>query len=427
MKHVVQAEQIEDPEIAVKPIKKLLVVDDSKLQRKLLTVSLKKWGYDIREAESGVEAMCLIHEDMPDLILSDWMMPEMDGLEFCQELRKLDTDRYVYFILLTSKNEKGDVAEGLEIGADDFLTKPVNLEELGARLSAGERILAMQQQLSDKNDVISNALTEIQDLYTALDNDLIEAKKLQQSLVRERYKDFGTAEVSLLLQSSGHVGGDLVSFFPISDTKIALYAIDVSGHGISSALMTARLAGFFSGSTPEHNIALCFDDDGEIDVISPESVARKMNDLVFNEMDTEHYFTLLLAYVDLSTGRVDVTQAGQPYPIIQRATGQTEIVGTGGMPIGLIPDVDFDTFSFDLSKGDRFFMWSDGVTECPDLNDQILEDEGAEKIVQKNRSLNGQKFLDALMWDLNAYAGGAAFPDDISAIVFEFHDHATPK
>lgn len=401
------------PDDQATAVKKLLVVDDSKLQRKLLTVSLRKWGYEIREAESGKEALALCIEDLPDLILSDWMMPEMDGLEFCKNLRKIDAEKYVYFILLTSKSDNGDVALGLEVGADDFLTKPVNHDELKARLSAGERILNMQQKLSE-------TLAEIQILYNAVDKDLLEAKKLQQSLVRERYKDFGPAEVSLLLQSSGHVGGDLVSFFSIDEQRVGLFAIDVSGHGISSALMTARLAGFFSGETPEHNIALRYNATGDITTVPPKEVAEKLNDLVHTEMETEHYFTLLLAYVNLDTGHAEIAQAGQPYPIIQRKNGSTEIIGTGGMPIGLIPDVDFEQFNVTLNRGDRLFMWSDGVTECPDPNGTILEDEGAEKIVRKHTEKRGQKFLEHLMWELGAYAQGDDFPDDISAIVFEF-------
>ncbi len=409
------------PQIETSNTRKLLVVDDSALQRKLITVSLKKWGYDIREASSGREALNMVREEMPDLIISDWMMPDIDGLEFCRELRKIDHETYVYFILLTSKSEKEDVAHGLKIGADDFLSKPVNLEELRARMSAGERILEMQKQLTEKNRIISSTLDELQSLYDALDKDLIEAKKLQHSLVKDRHKSFGNVTASLLLQSSGHVGGDLVSYFQIDETNVGFFAIDVSGHGISSALMTARLAGFFSGTTPEHNIALDFGSDGEIVSVPPREVATKLNHLVLNEMDTDHYFTLLLAYVDLTTGHVEMCQAGQPFPIIQRGNGRTERVGAGGMPIGLIPDISFEDFEFDLNSGDRFFMWSDGVTECPDPNGSMLDDDGAERLVQKNKNLSGKQFLEALMWDLNRFAGGSDFPDDISAIVVEYH------
>lgn len=276
-------------------IKRVLVVDDSRVQRRILSSSLKRWGYEVLEADSGHAALEICQREQLDLILSDWMMPVMNGLEFCKKFRKLERDNYGYFILLTSKSEKNEVAHGLDVGADDFLTKPVNASELRARIRAGERIQQMERELTDKNRTVTDALAEIQCLYDIIDRDLIEAKKLQQSLVKERYRDFGTAEVSLLLRPSGHVGGDLVGFFPISSTQIGLFSIDVSGHGITSALMTARLAGFLSGSTPDQNLALVHCDGGGYSARSPALVAEHLNRIVLGEMDTEHYFTLLLA------------------------------------------------------------------------------------------------------------------------------------
>jgi sigma-B regulation protein RsbU (phosphoserine phosphatase) len=234
----------------------ILVVDDSKLQRKILTSLVKRWGFKVCEAENGEQALEMCKDDQPDIVLSDWMMPGMSGLELCQSFRSLPNDDYGYFILLTSKGEKDEVTEGLRAGADDFLTKPINVDELRARISAGERILDMQRELTKKNCMISETLDELQRVYDSLDKDLIEAKKLQESLIRERHKSFPTAELSLLLRSSGHVGGDLVGFYPAAENHLGLYAIDVSGHGISSALMTARLAGYLSASAPDQNVAL---------------------------------------------------------------------------------------------------------------------------------------------------------------------------
>lgn len=214
------------------------------------------------EAASGPEAIEKCKDRLPDLVLSDWVMPGMSGLEFCREFRALSETQYGYFILLTSKSEKAEVAKGLDSGADDFLSKPVDVDELRARIAAGERILEMQRQLTDKNLIITHTLDELQRVYDLLDKDLIEAKKLQQSLVRERTRDFDGGTLSLLLRSSGHVGGDLVGFFPVNDTKLGLFGIDVSGHGISSALMTARLAGYLSAAVPDQNIALILQSNG---------------------------------------------------------------------------------------------------------------------------------------------------------------------
>ncbi|MEO5614655.1 MAG: response regulator, partial [Cypionkella sp.] len=97
-------------------------------------MQLSRWGYQVTEAASGDEALALCLLQDFDIVLSDWMMPGMTGLEFCKAFRALPREGYGYFILLTSKSEKAEIADGLENGADDFLTKPVSADELRARL-----------------------------------------------------------------------------------------------------------------------------------------------------------------------------------------------------------------------------------------------------------------------------------------------------
>lgn len=254
------------------------------------------------EAESGGEAIRLAAAHCPDLVLSDWMMPGMSGLELCRKFRELDGEEYCYFILLTSKSDKEEVARGLDSGADDFLSKPVDNNELRARISAGERLIEMQRNMVQANRALSETLGELQQLYDNIDSDLKEAKKLQQSLVKERYRKMPVGDVSLLLRSSGHVGGDLVGFFEAGPKHIGLFALDVSGHGVSSALMTARLAGYLSSAAPDQNVALRKNRNDEFVPRAPDEVVADLNSLVLNEMETEHYFTLLLAFVELETG-----------------------------------------------------------------------------------------------------------------------------
>lgn len=422
-----QISTIEEPDKSnEQAIRKVLVVDDSRLQRRIITAGLSRFGFDVQEAASGIEALELCQDELPDLVISDWMMPEMNGVEFCREFRALsDNQNYGYFILATSKSEKEEIAHGLDAGADDFVSKPVSLPELRARISAGERIISMQRQLSEKNRLIKSTLDELQKLYDAIDNDLIEAKKLQQSLVSERFKDFGYADVSLLLRSSGHVGGDLVGFFPVSDTRIGLYAIDVSGHGISSALLTARLAGYLSATAPDQNVALQRLPDGSFSPRPTAETVSDLNELLLDEIETEHYFTMLLADVTLDTGTVILTQAGHPSPAIQRADGSVEIVGTGGMPVGLIAGANYEQFEISLNTGDRLLMHSDGVDECADPNDVLLGEDGISDLMKSMVHLKGQDFHEALIWELAEFSQRDEFSDDVSAVLLEFKDVQT--
>ena len=399
---------------------RVLIVDDSKAQRRILAVQLARWGYRVSEAESGEAALALCEEQGFDIVLSDWMMPGMTGLELCKAFRALPREGYGYFILLTSKSEKTEIASGLENGADDFLAKPVNSDELRARLRVGERIVSMQQELVIKNHLVGSTLDQLQRLYDSLDRDLIEAKKLQQSLIRDRHRDFGRGQASMMMQPSGHVGGDLVGSFVIDEDRIAVFSVDVSGHGVASAMMTARLAGLLSGGSPEQNIALTVNPDGSRNSVPPEEVAFRLNRLMIEDVQVDQYFTMAYAEIDLRSGQVKLVQAGHPHPLLIRKDGQMQSLGVGGLPIGLIPRATYESMTTVLSPGDRLLLVSDGVTECPDPLGNELGTEGMITLLAQSVHLPSPNLLEALMWDLANFFVGNDFPDDVSGLMFDY-------
>ncbi|MGL4237475.1 PP2C family protein-serine/threonine phosphatase [Tabrizicola sp.] len=409
----------EDGMQAVETPRHVLVVDDSRAQRHVVSMQLRRWGYRVTECESAIAAMDLCRTVPIDIIISDWMMPGMTGLEFCREFRGLNRESYGYFVLLTSKSEKTEIADGLEAGADDFLTKPVASNELRARLRAGERMLAMQAEVLAKNKVIANTLMELQKLYDSLDRDLIEARKLQQTLIRDRVRNYGWAQVSLLLRNSGRVGGDLVGSFRVDDDRVAVYSIDVSGHGVASAMMTARLAGFLTGSSPEQNLAFQKGPDGTNVLLPPEVVVGRFNRLMLDEIQAEQYFTIVFAVIDRRSGTLSLVQAGHPHPMLLRQDGRIERLGQGGLPVGLISEAEFERHDVQFGPGDRLLLSSDGFTECPMPSGQDFGEEGLTESLKRSAHLSGSDLLEALVWDLSQQSGSDSFPDDVSGIVLD--------
>ncbi|MFY0308383.1 PP2C family protein-serine/threonine phosphatase [Leisingera sp. D0M16] len=403
-------------------IRRVLVVDDSRLQRRILVASLKKWGFEVVEAESGEAAMEICQAETPDLILSDWMMPGMNGLEFCRAFRGRSSEDYAYFILLTSKSEKNEVAEGLDAGADDFLTKPVSSDELRARISAGERILRMQRELSEKNRIVSETLGELQRVYDAIDKDLIQARKIQESLVPELSKDFGSSTVSLLLKPCGHIGGDLVGMFSPGVNRIGFYSIDVSGHGITSAMMTARLGGYLSSNYFDQNVGMEKRFNRFYALRQPEEVASLLNARLIADTGIEEYFTMAYCIADLRSGAVKMVQAGHPHPLLLRKNGEMEFIGKGGVPVGLVPDIGYSQEEFTMERGDRLLLFSDGFTEARLEDGSMLEPEGLLELVEKCGSgQSGKEFLDDLYWHLTQVMSKEhGLEDDVSATLFEY-------
>lgn len=402
--------------------RRVLVVDDSPAHRKVLSMQLTRAGYQVILAESGAEALRICREDEPDIVLSDWMMPGMSGPEFCAAFRRLPRRGYGYFILLTSKTDKSDIAFGLENGADDFLCKPVSSAELLARLSAAERILRMQEDLTASNAQLTQTLERLRAIQAEHERDLNDARRLHEGLLRQNGGRLGGFDISLLLRPAGHVGGDLVGFFPIDGRRVGIYAIDVSGHGVAAALLTARLAAYLNGAG-DQNVALQMTPLGLYDARPPAELVGYFNHMLLTEMRTDAYMTMVYAELDFLSGKGRLVQAGHPHPLIQRSTGKIERIGQGGIPVGVFESATYDEVPFHLAPGDRLLIASDGITETQSPQGRLLGEEGLKAIMQTNAFLRGQNMLESLSWSLSNFAGGER-GDDISAVLLEYTDKA---
>lgn len=412
-----------EPDPTAKPLR-VLVIDDSRAQRTLLVALLRRWGHDVVECATSDEALAAARDPTIGLIISDWVMPGLTGPDFCRYLRAQRREGYAYVILLTSKTGDCALAEGLEAGADDFLTKPVRPPELRARLNAGARIVAMQRDLVQKNGLLTEALGEIRTLYDALDSDLDEARRLQRAQMQDRSRRYGPVEVSLWLKASGHIGGDMVGAFPVEDDTVGIFGLDVSGHGVASAMIAARVAGILSAASPDQNIALTRRDDGRFRALSPDQAAERLNRMFLSEMRSDRYFTLGLAVLNMATGAVSMVQAGHPHPLVLRADGRLEFVGVGGLPVGLIGGAGYDAFQVRLGPGDRMLIYSDGLIECPGAEGGTLDEDGLLRLVARAAPHTGLHFLSALEDGLSRFAGSDSYPDDASAALIEYRGGA---
>jgi len=144
---------------------KALIADDDLTYRRLLKALLAKWGYDVLVTSDGDAAWQVLQApDAPQIAILDWMMPGKDGVEICRQIRESSQSDPKYIILLTSKGGKEDVVSGLDAGADDYITKPFESEELRARVQVGERILKLQSELATRVKELQEALDQIETL-----------------------------------------------------------------------------------------------------------------------------------------------------------------------------------------------------------------------------------------------------------------------
>ncbi len=195
---------------------KILIAEDDLVSRRVLEVFLSRWGYRVTSVSSGEDAWRLLNEEgAPRLAILDWMMPGMEGVEVCAKLRERKDMSYVYALLLSSRNEKKDMLQGLQAGADDYLTKPFDAEELQARLFVGERILKLQDELISARDALQYQATH--DPLTGVANRGEILGQLQREVARSLRsgKSLGVilADIDHFKQvndSYGHLTGDAV-------------------------------------------------------------------------------------------------------------------------------------------------------------------------------------------------------------------------
>jgi diguanylate cyclase (GGDEF)-like protein len=200
----------------VKPKKRVLIAEDDPVSCHLLKSFLVKWDYDVAVVTDGMAALKILEaDDTPRLAVLDWMMPGMEGVQICQRIRERKNRPYVYVLLLTARSEKRDLLRGLELGADDYLTKPFDSEELRARLLVGERILTLQDDLIAAREELRFRATH--DLLTGISNRGTVMDALRNELSRQlrEQRSFGVILVDIdhfknVNDTYGHLCGDEV-------------------------------------------------------------------------------------------------------------------------------------------------------------------------------------------------------------------------
>jgi two-component system cell cycle response regulator len=213
----------------------VLIADDSIVSRHLLEATLRKWNYEVIVASDGSEAWAILEQSgAPSLAILDWMMPGLTGLEICRLVRKQNREPYTYILLLTSKSLKEEVIEGLEAGADDYITKPFNQHELNVRLRAGRRIVDLQAELMKAREELREQATH--DSLTRVWNRPAILEILQREIERASRE---TAPLSVVMvdldhfkainDTHGHVAGDAVLYETVRRMQSSMRSYDAIG------------------------------------------------------------------------------------------------------------------------------------------------------------------------------------------------------
>jgi len=374
-------------------------------------------GHEVLEAADGELAWRMVVEGKVSFVVLDWLMPNLAGVDLCRRIRAAELDWYVYVILCTSKGAKSDLIEGMDAGADDFLVKPISAEELRVKVRAGERVLSLQQGLTEKNRELARINEQLKSAHERVEDDLKAAAWMQQKLLPHPAHEAHGIRCEWRLKPSGYIAGDIFNVFPLSEHETGFYLLDVCGHGVPAAMLSVTLSMML---TPDatHGSPLKRHDraTGLSSVLSPEEAVRELNERF--QFRDDRYFTMIYGILDTCTSTLRVAQAGHPGPALIRKGKVPEIVGTGGMPVGLWSEIEFDCFDLVLGQGDRLLLYSDGVTEGVNAQGDIFGENRLLACIEKAASGSLGGLLDGLLDQVGNWSGGV-FADDISLLAIE--------
>ena len=397
---------------------RVLLVDDDPVARTLSSYLLRNSGHDVAEASDGSEALEILAKERIPFVISDWLMPNVTGLELCRQIRQDAKDHYTYIILCTSKGDKKDFIEGMEAGADDFLVKPFSKEELRVRVRAGERVVNLEQGLALQNRELTALNAKLLDAHSQIEADLQAAAWMQASLLPSTSSKTPGINSEWRFRPSRYVAGDTLNIFPIDQDHIAFYLLDVSGHGVPAAMLSVTLSMLLTPENTSGSPLKRFDSATQTYLpASPEEAVSELNRR-FQSRD-DQYFTMIYGLLDTNNLMLRFSQAGHPNPLLIQNGCRLQALGEGGAPVGILPRAEYDSIQIQLHLGDRLVLYSDGVTECTNPAGDLF----GEQRLQDYLALAGRKPLDEMLGglenEMEVWHGKREFDDDISLLALE--------
>jgi phosphoserine phosphatase RsbU/P len=390
----------------------ILVVDDTPANLQVLAGMLKDRGYKVRPVPSGKLALVAARKDIPDLILLDINMPEMNGYEVCSQLKADETLKAVPVIFISALNEELDKVTAFETGGVDYINKPFQMEELLARVQTHLKVRGLQRELEETNARLETA-------NNRMSRDLKAAARIQQSFLPGDVSTVPGLNFAWIYEPCDELGGDGLNIIPFQNGKVGVYVLDVSGHGVASALLSVSLSRLLSRPSEPSSILIGEKHlMNECEVTSPAEVAAHLNRHFPFESATEQLTTMLYGILDVSSGEFRYISAGHPGPVVLALNKEPSILESDGFPIGLT-DEAYDERIFRLQAGDRLFVYSDGVTEAMDAAGDQFTAARLMQVICDSRSSTLQVSVDAILAAVIAWQGTEKRHDDVSILAIE--------
>ncbi len=374
----------------------ILVIDDDLVMQMILKSTLQAQKYEVIIAKNGKEGIALAKQYQPALVICDWMMPDIDGLEVCRQIKLDQSLSSTIFILLTSKGAVEDKVQALDNGADDFLSKPIDKTELIASVRAGLRIYQLNKDLQVQKHLLEAELAEASDYIRSL---------LPTSLE-------GTIKIKSEFIPSSQLGGDCYDFYWLDPDHLAIYLIDTSGHGVGSALLSISILNLLRSQS-----------FGREKLYEPRAIMMELNRAFQMSQHNGRYFTMWYGVYNRSQRKLIYANAGHPKGLLiagERENPQMQELPSLDMPVGFFPDVEYTSSEISVPLDSKLYIFSDGIFEVSQENGRIW---GAEKFfdfLKEKFTTNEEVNANLVLQKIRTETPTAKFDDDVSILKIDF-------
>jgi sigma-B regulation protein RsbU (phosphoserine phosphatase) len=378
---------------------RLLVVDDDESNRDMLGRRLQRDGYTVQLAANGVDALRQLRSSAFDLVLLDLIMSGLDGYQVLLKMKSEPGLREIPVIMLSALDQEGGIARCIEVGAEDYVSKPFSPVFLRARIEASLE----KKRLRDKERQTYVALLASEKRLAA---ELAEAAVYVRSLLPAPLAE--KVRVEWRFQPCAELGGDIFGYHWINPDRLAIYLLDVSGHGVGAALLSVSVLNVLRAQSLQ-----------ETDFCDPAAVLKQLNRVFPIERHNNLIFTIWYGVFDRNSRRLTYSSGGHPPAVLTGdSPDATRQLSTGGRVLGCDPAAEFRSESCEVERGSRLYVFSDGAYEIsrPDGSMAQLPD-----LIQQLSmpAVQGHSKLDELVEWVQATGRRSSFEDDMSILEVE--------
>jgi sigma-B regulation protein RsbU (phosphoserine phosphatase) len=370
--------------VSTLPQATILVVDDSPVNLQVLVRTLQGSGHRILAAKDGHAALQIARRARPDLMLLDIMMPGIDGFEVCRLVKADPATRDTLVIFLSALGEVSDKVSGLKLGAVDYISKPIQAEEVLARVETHLTRQYLERELRDNRD--------------RLDRELASAAGMQRLILPPSMPVHPAVEFASYYRTSRHAGGDYYDVLDLGGDRYGIMIADVSGHGAPAAIVMAMIrAVLHTHPAPD----------------DPPTVLHHLNRHFRYLWDTPMFATALYGVLDAARGTLRLSCAGHPPPLLARGAGSVAPLPVHAvlpllvMAFGNVPCVEHE-----LRAGDRLLLFTDGVTERLAADGTMYDEQQLIAALNRAAPMEPAAAIDYLVAELEAFSGGQEPHDD---------------